>query len=118
MVVYKESHLIKTRGWDNNTNNMTKQQVCGVGHFDKQKERGGVCARPTKVAVVVWGAVASASPPPPFHFHWLYHHVIAAVTEEEKGRGSGKKRKGKTARGQSCPSDYQPIRRCPVLSWR
>lgn len=68
MVVYEESHLIKTWSCDNR-NNMTKQRVCGVGHFQQQKERGGLCAR-------LFGGNSLGSSPvsPPtatFTLHWL-----------------------------------------------
>lgn len=63
MVVYKESHLIITWSCDNKSN-MTKQQVCRVGHFENQKERGGVCAPPTKVVVMAWIVVVYSSSPP------------------------------------------------------
>ena len=63
---------------------MTKQWVCGVGHFQKQKERGGVHVPPTEVVVMVW-AVAMSDGSLLSRLHWLHHHVNALVKEPETG---------------------------------
>lgn len=63
-----------------------------MGHFPKQKERGGVCAPPAKVAVMVWAVVVSSSSLSS-RLHWPHRHANALVKELETGRERERRRR-------------------------
>lgn len=88
-MVYKESHLIRTWSSDNK-NNMTKQRVCGVGHFQNWKERGVVWA------LAITGSTLSSC------LHWPHQHVNALAKEletEEKGKSTEEGKGGFRVKG-------------------